>query len=987
MVGSRISWKKTLHLPKSQFPSRPILQDRLTYIKRCTDDLYAWQRIRDLPKTYILQDGPPYANGDLHIGHALNKILKDIICRSRLPDHCVDWRPGWDCHGLPIELKALQQQEDGVTQSALDTRVAARRLASKTVEKQKQSFRKWALMADWNNPWTTMDKSFTIKQLEVFKGMVKRGLIYRRFKPVYWSPSSQTALAEAELEYRDDHVSTAAFIKYPLCEAPVELTQRLGRDIEPVSAVIWTTTPWTIPANVAIAFHKYIEYVVAKSLRHGLLLIAASRLSEVEHQLNEVLNVILSMEGKDLANVAYHDPVFDSASSKRPFLPADFVSEASGSGLVHLAPGHGMDDYALCLRNEIAAYAPVDDKGCFTAGSPSSPIAFLQGKEVLTAGNEAVLERLSDAGQLLQQHQYTHNYPYDWRSRKPVIVRATQQWFADVGDIKGKALQALESVKFVPSKGRTRLEAFVKNRNEWCISRQRAWGVPIPALYHIDTGEALLTEESLHHLLSIFRERGFDAWWTDNELDPAWTPPSQRNKDGYTPYRRGKDTMDVWFDSGTSWTQTNSSSPEGNDHVADCYIEGTDQHRGWFQSSLLTHVATQDLGGRKNNVAAPFRSLITHGFILDQAGRKMSKSVGNVISPEEIMDGKLLPTTKRKLDGQWKDLHDAMGPDVLRLWVASSDYHTDVKVSQAVLQAVTGAYLKYRLTFKLMLGILQDFDPALSVSTDRLGMPHQIALRRLQAVTTKVEDMYDSYDFSKAVAHINNFINNDLSSAYFEWIKDAAYCGTLEERQQVHITLYQIYCHLQQMLIPITPLLVEEVWDYTPKQLKDYDPRPPAQRLRCRLQWDRSSFSRLEHDESHLMAVVAKIKSIQEVERTKKHLGDALQSYVCIQSDSLEVSSMFNRYSSEDLATLCGVSSIKIIRSVGESPDHTKAKWSSEGRLDLLGSEVLIHVYEPLLAKCVRCWKYTAPFPKDELEALCKRCDSIMSGSTDQETG
>ena len=858
----------------------------------------------------------------------------------------------------------------------MNIRAAAQKLAATTVQDQSHSFQKWALMADWNNPWTTMDKKFTIKQLEVFQTMVKKGLIYRRFKPVYWSPSSHTALAEAELEYRDDHVSTAAFIKYPLCKAPAALAERLRRAKEHISAVIWTTTPWNLPANRAIGFHKDIEYSVARSSKHGLLLIATTRLSEVEHYLEEALAVVDSFEGKDLIDIWYHDPLFPSGVPERPLLHADFVSEASGSGLVHFAPGHGMDEYELCLHHDISAYAPVDDAGCFTAGG-SSAMDFLQGMEVLGAGNRAVLERLSSQGQLLREHQYIHNYPYDWRSKQPVIVRATEQWFADVGDIRDNALQALQTVDFVPLKSKTRLEAFVKGRSEWCISRQRAWGVPIPALYHVDTGEALMTEDSLSHILSLFKDRGLDAWWTDSELDPAWTPMLQRDKDGYSLYRRGKDTMDVWFDSGSSWTQTHPS--ERDTHVADCYIEGTDQHRGWFQSSLLTYVAQQATDNGANNIHAPFKTLITHGFVLDQAGRKMSKSVGNVISPDEILDGKLLPATRKKIDGHWKDWSDSMGPDVLRLWVASSDYHTDVKVSQTVLQAVTGNYLKYRLTFKLVLGILEDFDPTNCIRMDSLGTLHQIILRRLEGVVGKVQSLYESFGFNKIVAHINNFVNNDLSSLYFEWIKDAAYCGTPEERRQVHSTLYQVHRQLQKMLLPITPLLIEEVWDYTPKQIKSFEPTPPARQPWSLPVWDSSSFGHLVTDEPHLMAIVATIKGAQETMRSQKHMGDSLQSHVCIESASADIWNLFNRYSSDDLAALLGVSRVTMVKDSREASDLAKARWSSKGGLDLFGSEVLIHVYEPCLAKCVRCWRYIAPVNADDSDTLCQRCESIKS--------
>ncbi len=990
-------WKKTLQLPKASFPPRAAIADRPKYIKRCTDDLYRWQRDllpRDRPG-FTLADGPPYANGSLHIGHALNKILKDIICRYNVSEGTrVDWVPGWDCHGLPIELKALQEQEQEPQSSRINgaanpvgVRNAARKLAMKTVEQQKQAFWKWGIMADWDNAWKTMDKGFEIKQLEVFKEMVKKGLIYRRFKPVYWSPSSQTALAEAELEYRDDHVSTAAYVKYPMRTAPEQLRNRLSFDMKTLSAVIWTTTPWTLPANRAIGFHKDIEYMVTESAVHGRLLLAASRLPEVEHQLEEALSPIITIDGEELLGATYDSPVFDTKSSPRPFLHASFVSETSGSGLVHLAPGHGMDDYELCLRQNIPAFAPLDDKGCFTNLAWPEEADHLTGKEVLGAGNGMILDQLSHRGYILGRHKYEHRYPYDWRSKQPVLIRATEQWFANVGNIQGNALQALDTVTFIPPSGKTRLEAFVKNRTEWCISRQRAWGLPIPALYHRETNEAILTEDSVAHIISIIQERGVDAWWTDDELDPEWTPPFLRNTNDQALYRRGKDTMDVWFDSGTSWTQTERHTKDDH-HVASCYIEGTDQHRGWFQSSLLTHVAYQS-GGIDEQVLpkAPFKTLITHGFILDQDGRKMSKSIGNVVSADEIMNGSLLPPTKKKVKGNWTELRDAMGPDGLRLWVASCDYTTDIKVSHTVLQAINGSLSKYRVTFKLILGILANFDPRASLAPgDESNMIHKIALWQLEKVSASVHDHYRRYEFNKATSDINSYINTDLSSFYFECIKDAAYCGSSSERSHVQRTLYQIFIYLQQMLVPITPLLVEELWDYTPKEIKEWNLTPPGQRSWKDLKplmLDKSTKAQLDIDVRELMKARAAIKIAQELSRNDKNMGDSLQSYVVFdieaapsQAASPALDLLIN-YGNE-LEDILGVSKVSVHDNRTLSSELSKAQWSYPVDFKIFGQSMRARVYEPQLAKCVRCWRFKAPVTMKKEEALCERCESVV---------
>lgn len=981
------SWTSTLKLPKSSFPPRVSPTDRTKYLKRCTDDLYAWQR-RERPATnpFVLHDGPPYANGELHVGHALNKITKDIINRVQLSrGKQVRYVPGWDCHGLPIELKALQGLRDS---GALDNSVgaavirkAARTLARQTVKEQMKGFKGFGVMADWENHWKTMDREFEMRQLGIFREMVDHGLIYRKFKPVYWSPSTGTALAEAELEYKDDHVSTAALIKFPLEKIPESIGKNPLLNGKEISVVIWTTTPWTLPANAAIAVSHDLQYVIADSETHGCLLVAQSRIEYMQKMLKEDLRVILpNVMGSELAEKATYRPLCRGPEAEaQPIIAADFVTADSGSGLVHCAPGHGMDDYEACLARGIEVFAPVSDEGRFTDKAMPQDPSRLSGKFVLGEGNEAVLEYAKERNRLLAQHQYEHKYPYDWRSKQPIIIRATEQWFTDVGDIRKNALQSLEDVRFVPETGKSRLQNFIKNRSEWCISRQRAWGVPIPALYHRSSGEAVLTKESVSHIMQTIKERGVDAWWTDDADDAAWVPQSLREDS--SGYKRGTDTMDVWFDSGTSWSEIDVPT-EGRSHPADVYLEGTDQHRGWFQSGLLTYTAHQ-LASGKTETRAPFRNLITHGFTLDEDGRKMSKSIGNVIAPQTIMDGTLLPPLKpRKGKGKKQDenqgpSYDALGPDALRLWAAGSDYTHEVVIGKQVLQGVHTSLHKFRVTFKLLLGALGDFSPKDAVAYEQLQQVDRIALKHLSDMVIASQNSYDNFEFYKAVTILNRWANLEFSAFYMEAIKDRLY--TLGEnslsRRAAQTTLFYILTHLQEVLGPITPLLVEETWEHTPETIKSHSGHP-LQRIAASpaTQWQDPA---LETSYKEITAVHAVIKSLQEEARSKKQLGSSLQSFVHI-SLPREGTTIFQQYLSE-LPDLFVVSSVTISKFDEPVPtDIAEAEWQYQQTCSPNGHEGMVYVYAPQASKCPRCWRYAVP-ETEETDKICDRCEDVVA--------
>lgn len=865
--------------------------------------------------------------------------------------------PGWDCHGLPIELKAVGAAE-GKSMSPGAIRKAARDLASRTVLEQMKSFRTYAVMGDWEARWTTMDAAFELRQLRLFQKMARRGLVYRRYKPVYWSPSSGTALAEAELEYNENHVSRAAYVRFPVAGDYSHLPGLDGFGGR-LFAVIWTTTPWTLPANRAIAVHEDLAYHIVR-VGGDAVLVAENCLERIAEILvgeeGAVPEILGTVRGGQLTQLRYVNVLRGKSAEPLPIIHGSFVTDSSGSGLVHCAPGHGFDDYLACLSLGLPVSAPVDNDGLFTEDAyPDNPER-LKGLSVLEGGGAAVLELLGD--DVLKVHKFRHKYPYDWRTKQPVIIRATAQWFADVGTIKDTALAALDEVRFVPESGKNRLESFVKGRSEWCISRQRAWGVPIPALYEPD-GNAVMTDEVIDHIISVIQERGTDAWWTDAPDDPAWIPESLRGK---AQYRRGQDTMDVWFDSGSSWAQM--------DKQADLYLEGTDQHRGWFQSSLLTRVAAvaadRGTGSTTTNALglSPFKTLVTHGFTLDQDGRKMSKSLGNVISADEVMDGSLLPPLKaRKKGGNAPPVKDALGPDALRLWVASSDYTHDIVLGEPVLKTIHQALLKYRTTIKMLTGSMHE-----SARTAPLTAVDHVALVQLKDVMAEVGRHYDNYEFNKAFSSLNRWITNDLSAFYLEALKDRLYCadggGVLEP----------IFHGFLRMLAPLTPVLVEEAWDHRPAWLRE-DPSAvhPLRQLYgaplvdpARLWLDEAQ---LRSDMPALMRAHAAIKAASELARADKVLGSSLQCSVVLEAPAGSAAlAALERYRDE-LEAMFVVSSVELNGAVAAD-----AAWKYSGEFEVDGVGCRVWVLPPKQAKCPRCWRYVAPAE----DALCGRCEEVV---------
>lgn len=867
------------------------------------------------------------------------------------------------------------------------------------------------------------------------------GLIFRDHRPVHWSPSSRTALAEAELEYDDAHKCIAAFVKMPFISLPRALERRRGVVAERMNALIWTTTPWTLPANKAIAFNREIDYAVilirqpdaSPASQKQQYLLAKDRVDHVLSFLPEgttVDYIVDSIPGSELDDDRKPTCFNAFQNQQSRFLSADFVTATSGTGLVHMAPGHGMEDYQVCQRYGIGpAFAPVDDEGRFTAEAFPTNFAMTdsQGRfdpdgeiegwsSPLTSlfaekeGARKVLDLLQDSerhdcegGLLLVAHKFTHKNPIDWRTKQPVITRATAQWFADVSLIKDRALAAIEDVKFVPESGRNRLKAFIEGRSQWCISRQRAWGVPIPALYHKETGEACISDESINHIISIIRERGTDPWFSDAADDPVWLHSSLEPGK----WVRGKDTMDVWFDSGTTWT---SLAPRGQGKaLSDVCVEGSDQHRGWFQSSLLTAIATQDPASKPQ---APYSTLLTHGFILDGEGRKMSKSIGNTISPSEIVSGSLLQQPKAKAGKNGKvpvgeptkskKKQDSLGPDLLRLWVASSDYTKDVPISQQGLLGIQQSLQKYRVTMKFLCGVLQDHDPSAVASaqhpTDPTTTPFatKIILHQLALKSKLIHASYRSYRFHEGVREINSFVNADLSAFYFEIAKDLLYTGTRAQRSQAQRVLYTIIREMLHWLAPITPHLVQELSEHLPKSLSEAC--NPFQQS-----WERAFTSPTDKFENDMSAAVKSfdqlsraVKLAQEQARTSGLLGSGLACRVVITGrrdlshETSQLATTFPELESE-LASLLVVSEAQLEWTDGPLAEIVSRAegedWKVEVPIEVRevegGEDIVVSkvsVLPPRMSKCVRCWQFTA----EEEGGVCKRClDAVAEKGLD----
>ncbi|MCY8577052.1 isoleucine--tRNA ligase, partial [Bacillus haynesii] len=728
-----MDYKDTLLMPKTDFPMRGNLPNREPEIQGKWEDMDIYNLVQKRTEgrpMFVLHDGPPYANGDIHMGHALNKVLKDFIVRSRsMSGYHAPYVPGWDTHGLPIETaltknKKVKRKEMTVA----EFRKLCEEYAWQQIEGQKTQFKRLGVRGDWENPYVTLKPEFEAQQIKVFGEMAKKGYIYKGKKPVYWSPSSESALAEAEIEYHDKR-SPSIYVAFDVKDGKGVLTN--GEKI-----IIWTTTPWTIPANLGIAVHPELEYSVVAA-GGGRYVMASALIESVAKAIGfEDHEVVQTVKGKDLEHIVAVHPLYGRDSL---VMLGEHVTTDAGTGCVHTAPGHGEDDFIIGQKYGLDVLCPVDEKGHMTSEAPGFEGLFYD------QANKPITEQLEEKGALLKLDFITHSYPHDWRTKKPTIFRATAQWFASIKDFRDELLDAVKETKWVPEWGETRLYNMIRDRGDWCISRQRAWGVPIPVFY-AENGEPIITDETIDHVSELFRKHGSNIWFEKeaNELLPeGFTHPGSPNGK----FTKEQDIMDVWFDSGSSHQAV---LEERDDLVrpADLYLEGSDQYRGWFNSSISTAVAVTG--------KAPYKGVLSHGFALDGEGRKMSKSLGNVVVPAKIMN--------------------QFGADILRLWVASVDYQADVRVSDAILKQVAEVYRKIRNTFRFLHGNIADFDPAKdAIAVEDLREVDQYILIKLNSLIEKVKKAYEEYDFAVIYHAVHNFCAIELSSFYMDFAKDVVY--------------------------------------------------------------------------------------------------------------------------------------------------------------------------------------------------------------------
>ncbi|WP_415411299.1 isoleucine--tRNA ligase [Synechococcus sp. A10-1-5-9] len=954
----RPSYKDTLNLLQTGFGMRA------NAVKREPELQAFWNEngidgqlgLKNSGPPFTLHDGPPYANGALHMGHALNKVLKDVINKYQvLQGRRVRYVPGWDCHGLPIELKVLQsmdpEQRQALTPIKLRKKAAA--YARKQVDSQMKGFQRWGIWADWEQPYLTLQKEYEAAQIKVFGEMVLKGHIYRGLKPVHWSPSSRTALAEAELEYPDGHTSPSVYVAFPAEELPKALRDTLkgdGIDLpteaaplgDALQVAIWTTTPWTLPANLAVSVNERLDYALVDDGEGRMLVVAADLIESLSKTLERPLKRRATVKGAQLAGLTYRHPLLDRTSAV--VIGGEYITTESGTGLVHTAPGHGVDDFHTGQKYGLPVLCPVDEAGTLTA--EAGPF---KGLNVLKDANPVIIEALEQAGALLKQEAYGHRYPYDWRTKKPTIFRATEQWFASVEGFRQQALEAIDHVQWTPASGRNRIEAMVKERGDWCISRQRTWGVPIPVFYHRSNGEVLLNADTLAHIETLIAAHGGDVWWEKAEVDllpPAYADQADQ-------WRKGTDTMDVWFDSGSSWAAV-SSQREALSYPADLYLEGSDQHRGWFQSSLLTSVAV--------NGKAPYKRVLTHGFALDEKGRKMSKSLGNVVDPMVIIEG-----------GKNQKQEPPFGADVLRLWVSSVDYSADVPIGAGILRQIADVYRKVRNTSRYLLGNLHDFSPEKdAIAVADLPLLDRWMLQRTAEVMDEITESFENYEFFRFFQLLQNFCVTDLSNFYLDIAKDRLYVSAPSDqrRRSCQTVMALIIERLAGLIAPVLCHMAEDIWQNLPYPVEETSvfqrgwPTAPDS-------WRDAS---VQEPMQQLRELRASVNKVLEDCRSRQELGASLEASVRLEAHSPSLQSALHWLNENGQPEVDGLRDWLLVSQlqIGGEP------WA-----ELLAnhddSVALIEVARARGTKCERCWHYESDVGQHaDHPHLCGRCVSVL---------
>lgn len=925
-----VDYKDTLNLPRTTFPMRANLAKREPEFLKFWNDTDVYNKLiekgKDKP-SFILHDGPPYANANIHIGTAFNKILKDFIPKYKwMKGFYSPYVPGWDTHGLPIELHVLKSRGKSKDElEPVELRKQCTDWAYKYRDIQREEFKRLGVIGDWDNPYMTLKPEYEAAQIGVFADMVEKDLVYKGQKPVYWCIDCQTALAAAEIEYWDES-SPSIFVAYSIPHITEYVPE--FKD-ENVNVVVWTTTPWTLPASMAVALNPNFEYVFVKA-EGKIYLLAKGLLNSVKEltglDFSEPLKVF---KGKELEGLVARHPFYEEREI--PLVMADYVLLDQGTGCVHTAPGHGVEDYETGIRYNIDIYNPVDGTGHFL---PETPIV---GGKSLEEGASIVLGLLTESGRLLGNQKMMHSYPHCWRCKKPVIFRSTEQWFVNVDKFRKLTLDIIDNnVKWIPDWGKDRIFNMVRDRSDWCISRQRIWGVPIPAFYCEDCGKTVVTPDRIRKVQSMIREHGSDIWWelTPEELlgDLAFCPHCQGSK-----LRKEKDIMDVWFDSGVSHTAVLETRDELH-WPAELYLEGSDQHRGWFQTSLLTSVATRS--------KAPYEQVLTHGFIVDGEGKKMSKSLGNSVKPQEIIE--------------------KYGADILRLWVASTDYRNDIRISQTIIKNLTESYRRIRNTIRFLLGNLNDFVPSEHglAYADMEEMDRWI-ISILNGVIEKTNRAYDEYEFHVPTFIIHQFCVNELSSFYLDASKDRLYADSKDSdtRRSCQTALWIILNTLTRLMAPVLSFTTEETW----QEMRKIDASLSESIFLS--DWpemdNTMQDAELEERWSTISTIKGSISKALEKARTEGIIGHPLEAQVILQCGT--PSEMIDRYSPEEWATFNIVSDFKT--GTEDEVNGCSITYKDE---DL---SLLIGINKAPGEKCPRCWKYSENTDED---GLCPRCSGVM---------